>query len=84
MTGPVSQADLTTGDLPQDAVGLEQVNYLWFTHNRSPDLRHDLEWDCPNIDLSEALRHEFARSIAIVSPGGIDEFLKAEWAKLFL
>lgn len=68
-------ADVSTGELPVDSVTAEPAGWVWFNHNRSPALRHDLEWELPSDDLSKELRHEFTRSIAIVSPIGIDEFL---------
>jgi hypothetical protein len=80
----LSQAKLTTGTLGPEAVTAHRVDYLWFTHNRSPDLRHDLGWDRTTEDLSMEMRREFARSMAIVSPGGIEGFLTREGESLIL
>lgn len=80
----LSQAELTTGTLPLGAVTAAQVDYVWLTHNRSSDLRHDLAWERTNDDLFREMRREFARSIAIVSPGSIESFLTKEGEGLIL
>jgi hypothetical protein len=68
----LSAADLTTGDLKE--VNSSARDWIWFNHNRSPKLRHNLE---PNLagDIAKELESEFTRSVAIVSPAGIDSFL---------
>ena len=68
-------ADLTTGDLPVVALEAKKVPWIWYNYNRSPDLRHDLEWSDFGADLTKELKYESARSIAIVSPEGISDFL---------
>jgi hypothetical protein len=69
-------AELTSGKVTiGDAT---KVNWLWFTHNRSPELRQDIESDKRPREIAEALRADYARTIAIVGPDGIDEFLSAE------
>jgi hypothetical protein len=80
----LSQAELTTGILAPEAVTAHRIDYLWFTHNRSPDLRHGLTWGRTNDDLSMEMRREFARSMAIVSPSGIERFLTMEGERLIL
>jgi hypothetical protein len=76
----LGSADLSTGDLGKNLV-TERAEWIWFTHNRSPNLKPDLDVERERSALdgmSFDLRREFARSIAIVSPGGIDSFLCAE------
>ena len=68
-------AELATGDLPNKAVRPTKVGWIWYNHNRSPNLRHALEWNGSETELAEELKVEFARSIAIVSTDGIDNFL---------
>lgn len=68
-------AELATGDLPSEAVNAKKVDWIWYNHNRSPILRHDLGWINLDTELSKELKTEFARSIAIVSTHGIDQFL---------
>lgn len=75
-------ADLTTGDLTQVALEAKKAPWIWHNYNRSPDLRHDLEWSNFGTDLTKELKYESARSIAIVSPEGISYFLRwnlEEW-----
>ena len=68
-------AELATGDLPSEAVEAKKSDWILYNHNRSPILRHDLEWNGVETELSKELKVEFARSIAIVSTDGIDKFL---------
>ena len=83
----MSAADLATGRLPEDWGTLKKVEYLWFNHNQSPALRHQLpfsETSAPGgaFDLSRTLHAEYTRSIYIVGCNGIDSFFKAglvEW-----
>ena len=68
-------ATLATGDLSAEAVKAQATDWVWFNHNRSPLLPADLEWADLSGDLAHELRREFARSIAIVGPEGVDKFL---------
>ena len=71
-------ADLTNGDLPLEAVQAKEVDWIWFSHNRSRSLRHDLEWGNLKNTLTKELEYEFARSIAVISPKGLDNFMTME------
>ena len=71
-------ADLTTGDLQVGAVKAQKADWIWFNYNRTPGLRHDLEEGLAGDDLSRELKREFARSIAIVSSEGFDQFIKTD------
>lgn len=81
----LGEADLRTGNLSPQAVQTESCNAIWFTHNRSPALKPNARSTTALSDFNEfssALRNEFARSVAIVSTDGIDEFLSwdlEEW-----
>ncbi len=68
-------ADLASGDLSLEVVQAKEVDWIWFSHNRSPGLRHDLEWNSLQDNISKELEYEFARSIAVISPKGLDNFL---------
>jgi hypothetical protein len=68
-------ADLATGNLSAEQVNAQKTDWLWFTYNRSPALSHFLPYEDVKNNFSKYVRREFARSIAIVSVGGIDEFL---------
>jgi len=76
-------AEITTGELPLEAVQAEHADWIWFNHNRSPSLRYDLEWRNIRDHLSKELEYEFTRSIAIISPKGIENFLKTKLEDLF-
>jgi len=68
---------LATGDLAQD-LNAQTADWIWFTHNQTSNLRPDYYWQPEGSALEEFsydLRREFARSIAIVSPTGLDKFL---------
>jgi len=79
----LGKADLESGNVDLEAVKAQKVDWIWFTHNRSPVLSPELPILKPEVSshlrstnrFSDALRHEFARSIAIVSTTGIDSFL---------
>jgi hypothetical protein len=89
----LGKADLESGNLDLDAVKAQTVDWIWFTHNRSPELSPEPRMLKPQVSdlmrsinrFSDALRHEFARSVAIVSTTGIDNFLcwdVEEWLRL--
>jgi hypothetical protein len=79
----LGKADLQSGNLDLDAVQAQKVDWIWFTHNRSPDLSPEPRILTPDTSglmrnvnrFSDALRHEFARSVAIISPTGLESFL---------
>ena len=79
----LGKADLESGNLDLDAVKAQKVDWIWFTHNRSPELSPEPRMLKPQVSslmrsmnrFSDALRHEFARSVAIISTTGIDSFL---------
>jgi len=71
----VGAANLSDGNLSIEAVQAKKIDWIWFNHNRSPHLRHSLEWNKLGSDLSRELKYEFTRSVAVVGPDGIDNFL---------
>ncbi len=71
-------ADLTTGELANGVVQAQQIDWVWFTNHRSPGLKPDINLERegnPFGELAFDLRRDFARSVAIISPSGIDNFL---------
>lgn len=78
----LGSADLATGDLDADAVSVEEVPWLWFSHNRSPSLCHDHAPESSETDLARAMRREFVRTVAIVGPDGLDAFLQTDLEEL--
>ena len=77
----LSEADLQTGNLSSEAVKIEKSDGIWFTHNRSPSLKPNAPSTTAFSDFNEfsaALKNEFARSVAIISTDGIDNFLSRD------
>lgn len=71
----LSRAELTSGRLGRDEFRASSAGWLWYNHNLSPHLRHGVSSNRSKDTLSEALAAEATRSVAIVSPSGLDEFL---------
>jgi hypothetical protein len=80
VTGDLSAADVANGRLPADWGTLKKAEYLWFNHNQSPALRHQLPYlqAASRFDISTTLHAEYTRSIAVVGSDGIDAFFKAK------
>jgi hypothetical protein len=80
----LTDADLNTGNLVNQ-VEAKATDWIWLTHNQTSNLRPEFYWQQERSALdgfSCDLRREFARSIAIVSPSGVDDFLSfnfEEW-----
>jgi hypothetical protein len=77
----IAESDLRTGNLQPDSVKVKKTDVVWFTHNRSPAMQPDAASATAFSNFNEfsaALRNEFARSVAIISPDGIDEFLSRD------
>jgi hypothetical protein len=79
----LANADLESGNLVGDSLDIVRKDWIWFSHNRSPTLEAEVEVNRPDKNgsllgssrLSNDLRRLFARTVAIVSPPGIDSFL---------
>lgn len=71
-------ADLRTGDLSSEQVQAQKADWVWFTYNRSPRLSHLMPYTKSGDDISQSLRREYARSIAIVGVNGLDDFLQTD------
>jgi len=77
----LTNADLTTGNLTNH-LEAKPADWIWFTHNQTSNLRPEYYWrpETSAMDgFSYDLRREFARSIAIVSPSGVDAFLSFDF-----
>ncbi len=70
--------DLATGELPATESELKQVPWLWHQYNMAPQLKHTLSTGESILDLGHLAERWYTRSIAIVSPDGIDDFLSRE------
>ncbi len=77
----IGSADMKTGLLSNNTVTTSKVDWVWFNYNRSPLLSSEIEPGLRNtrINLSNELMNEFARTIAIIGPDGIDQFLGTDY-----
>lgn len=86
----VSNVDLGTGNindgtLPNNDIEAENVDWIWFNYNRPNLLSPEIELSQNSkISLSDEY-YQFLRTVAIVSPSGIDSFFKTdlnEWLSM--
>jgi hypothetical protein len=75
--GSLADADLVTGELPNEWGEVREVDWLWYTYNQSPALRHHVgDGAASSSDsISHAIVRDYSRTLAVVSPAGIDKFL---------
>ena len=78
-------ADLRTGLLPK-GIDAHRKDWIWLSHNRSPAISPPKPTPTPGTAVEDdprtVLRSEFARSIAVISTDGIDDFLSTPVAEL--
>ncbi|HKO61472.1 MAG TPA: hypothetical protein VJV03_09960 [Pyrinomonadaceae bacterium] len=67
-------ANLETGNLDEHLQVFERANWLWYQYNTSPGIKHSLSDRKPD-ELTELLKLEYIRTVAIVSSSGIEDFL---------
>lgn len=72
----LGSADRATGRI--STTDAERMDWVWFNHNQSPALQHDVERADVSSDLSTALRQQHCRTIAVVGSGGIESFLSRD------
>jgi hypothetical protein len=77
----LTTSELTSGRIPKEHFHIAQPGWLWFNHNLSPNLRHVVPGDTPLKSLAEVLVAESTRSVAIVNPRGLAEFLEVEFGE---
>jgi hypothetical protein len=81
----LGSASLETGYLPPNHVKLKETDWIWLNVNRGTHLAHDVKFQYS--DPEEASRNhsfrKFTRSIAIVGPDGIDNFLNTRFTDWF-
>ena len=78
-TSPVDlgSANMNTGEL-EGAVKLEATPWIWLQHNLSSGLTHSQTLLPEPRNIESVLEQEFCRSVAIVSPEGIESFLGSD------
>jgi len=74
-SAPLTEADLTTGELDTLDPPLQEVPWVWYDYPQSPGLKHSVVFEDPSTDLKRVLEREFVRRVAVVSPAGIKYFL---------
>jgi hypothetical protein len=74
----LGESDLHTGKVDMDRYSFESRPWLILQYNMSPGLKHGLRVLPAMHSISDLMYHEYVRSVAIVSPEGVDEFFK--WA----
>jgi len=81
-TVDLSSASLKTGLLPVGEFQASEVPWLFLTTNQSVDLKHERGTSAsrPPRDLRDIIQGFYERTIAVVSPDGIDDFLEMKWA----
>lgn len=72
----LSSADLETGKVTVTEGQLREVSWLHFQYYQSPSLLSAIPSAHVNETLIGALHKEFTRTVAFVTPGGIQEFLR--------
>lgn len=76
--------DVTTGKVALGSKDVVEKPWLWFQYHVSPGLQHGIERQGPKdnplsrANLSDLLELEYARTIAVVGSGGIDDFLASQ------
>ena len=72
----LSTAKLESGELEPPTVPVRLVQWLWYQYHQSPGLKHSVqETNFPVTDIEDTLFREFMRTIAVVTPAGLKEFL---------
>src|SRR5262249_48165572 len=79
-----SAVDLKTADLHKGTVVLEEApapqDWLFYQYPQSPGLKHEVQRGTISQNpFSNMVARDFIRSVAIVSPGGLREFLEEVW-----
>ena len=74
----LNEAETATGDIRVEPSQLRQVPWLFYQYHISPDLRPDLPGNSFGLkdSLGDVLDREYVRTIAVVSPSGISDFLQ--------
>jgi hypothetical protein len=57
-------------------VSLQQVPWLWYQYNVSPGLKHCQVLKEKKKKVEDIMLDEYIRSIAVVSAGGVRDFLE--------
>ena len=68
-------ANLEQGTFDLSDLKVEEKPWLFYHYHQSPGLKHSISPTSQHTDIGEILYDEYVRTIAIVSPSGIPNFL---------
>ncbi len=69
-------ANLSTGDIDLSRDTFKSVPWLWYQYHMSPGLKHSSIYKPKDqIKVEEFIESKYIRTVAIVTPSGIEEFL---------
>jgi hypothetical protein len=71
----ISLTDLSTGKMDVTKEQLQKVNWLLYQYPMSPGLKHSLKGTSNPTSISELLNAAYVRSIPVVNPKGMLDFL---------
>jgi hypothetical protein len=71
----LDRSSLADGKVDFAETSLTRRNWLLYQYHVSPGIKHEVAGGGDRSSLSKSLASDFARSVAIVSSNGIDEFL---------
>lgn len=73
----LSTANPETGKIEASELPVTEVPWLWYQYHQSPGLKHSAPTNYqPLGDIENILFYEFVRPIAIVTPKGLEDFLR--------
>ena len=76
-TFDLSNADLHSGKLNIDTLPVVETPWLWYQYHQSPGLKHSGPVGHTSERIEDILFYEFVRPIAIVTPKGLEAFLRS-------
>lgn len=74
----LGMANAESGELDLETIPVKNVSWLWYQYHQSPGLKHSVPATNTSSELMDVLFHEFVRPIAIVTPAGLEEFLRSD------
>ena len=78
----INSASLKTGEI-QDDLFPNATSWLWYDYPQSPGIMHSVRHTTIEHDLSKLLYSQFVRTLAIVTPEGLSDFLSASmWSNV--
>jgi hypothetical protein len=73
----ISDGELSSGKIDLSNQVLVERNWLIYNYNQSPGLKHSVASSKGPVEFDKVLYDKFVRSIPIVSPSGLSDFLSS-------